>query len=104
MARRQLTTMQRRVMGFLTVGLTDAQMAARLGVDEVTVRGHIRRLCRVHAVSNRTDLMRVVKDHRIHHLEHLIEHTLDSMAACPCPCCDQNYWALYNGMREDYEQ
>ena len=54
-----LTTREREVLRFLTTGLTNKAIGEKLGIQEVTVKLHLRGIFRKFHVSNRTQAVRM---------------------------------------------
>lgn len=59
----RLSRQQREVVHLVSEGLTNQQMASRLGLSPHTVNYHLRRLFKSHGVNSRIDLLRAVAEH-----------------------------------------
>ncbi len=55
----ELTTRQREVLALLKQGLPNKQIAARMGIQEVTVKLHLSRVFRKLGATNRTEAVRI---------------------------------------------
>jgi DNA-binding NarL/FixJ family response regulator len=59
----ELTAREREVLKLLVAGLTNKEIGKKLGIQEVTVKLHLRGIFRKFSVSNRTQALRIAIQH-----------------------------------------